>query len=277
MGAVVVERLMRAGRVVVRKVPTQQTSEMLFVDHDDEIEAFAANGADDALGEGVLPGRSRRDEDPQAFHPPYEHVAVDGVPIAEQILWCGLFRKALDKLVGGPRSGGVVGDVDMDQFPTVVSKNQEPEEQAEGERRNNEEVDGDSVADMRLKEGAPRRGWPRRGAPHVLGNGGPSDLITEEPKFRLDPAPPPGGFSRAMRRSGGQDRAEGDPLSCGGTSSASRAGNRAMRHVLGSLLCRMWLLQRSGREVLWWLRPRAVSPDYFFVELPATAGERTTV
>jgi hypothetical protein len=136
---VVVERLMRAAGVVVR-----EASEMLFVDHDDEIEAFAANGADDALGEGVLPGSLRRDEDlanPQPFHPLYEHVAVNGVPIAEQVLWCRLFRKALDKLMGGPRSGGVVGDVDMDQFPTVVAKNQEPEEHAEGVRGDNEEVD----------------------------------------------------------------------------------------------------------------------------------------
>jgi hypothetical protein len=57
LGAVAIERLMRAGGVVVREVSAQQASEMLFVDHDDEIESFAANGADDALGEGVLPGR----------------------------------------------------------------------------------------------------------------------------------------------------------------------------------------------------------------------------
>jgi hypothetical protein len=44
-----------------------------------------------------------------------------------------------------------------------VSKDQESEEQAEGERGDNEEVDGDNVAGMRLKEGAPCRGWPRRG------------------------------------------------------------------------------------------------------------------
>jgi hypothetical protein len=43
----------------------------------------------------------------------------------------------------------------------VVSKNQEPEEKAEGERRDNEEVDGNNVMDMRLQEGAPRRGWLR--------------------------------------------------------------------------------------------------------------------
>jgi hypothetical protein len=78
MGAVVVEGLMRAGGVVVREVTAQQAAEVSFVEHDDVIEAFPPNRPDDALGEGILPGRSRRDEDlanPQAFRPPYEHVA----------------------------------------------------------------------------------------------------------------------------------------------------------------------------------------------------------
>jgi hypothetical protein len=88
MRAVVVEGLMRAGGVVVREVAAQQTAEVRFVDHDDVIEAFPTNRADDALGEGILPERPRRDKDlayPQAFHPPSEHVPVDGIPIAEQV------------------------------------------------------------------------------------------------------------------------------------------------------------------------------------------------
>src|SRR2546426_5040230 len=151
MGAVVMERLMRAGGVVVREVTAQQTSEMPFVDHDDLIEAFPSNRPDDALGEGILPGRSRGNEDlacPQAFRPPCEHVAVDGVPIAEQVLGRCLFWEALDKLVGGPGGGGVVGDVDMDEFSPVVAKDQEAEEQAEGEGGDDEEVDGDDVTYM---------------------------------------------------------------------------------------------------------------------------------
>ena len=89
MGTVIVEGLMRAGGVVVREVPAQQTAEVPFVDHDDVVEAFPTNRANYALGEGILPGRPRRDKDlayPQAFHPPYESVAVDGVPISEQVL-----------------------------------------------------------------------------------------------------------------------------------------------------------------------------------------------
>jgi hypothetical protein len=147
------------GRVALHEVPAQQTSKMPFADHDDVIEAFSSNRPDDAPGEGILPRRSRGDEDlahSPAVHPPYEHVAVDGVPVAEQALRRCLFRKALDKLVGGPGGGGVVGDVDMDEFSTVMSKHHESEEQVEGEGRDDEDVDGDKLADMCLKEGAPR-------------------------------------------------------------------------------------------------------------------------
>ena len=54
---------MRAGGVVVHEVTAQQASEVPFAEHDDVIEAFASNRADDALGERILPGRPRGDED----------------------------------------------------------------------------------------------------------------------------------------------------------------------------------------------------------------------
>jgi len=87
--AVVVETLVRPRNVVVHEVRAKQATQMTFVDHDDVIEAFPSNRPDDALGEGILPGRPRGDEDlshPQAGHPPYKHVAVDGIPIAEQVV-----------------------------------------------------------------------------------------------------------------------------------------------------------------------------------------------
>ena len=170
---------------------------MPFVEHDDAIEAFPSNRPDDALGEGVLPGGSWGDEDlvdPHGFHAPGEHLAVDGVPITEQVLGGGLSREALDKLLGGPGGGWVAGDVDMDEFTTVVAKDQEPEQQAEGEGGDDEEVDSDDVTEMRVKEGAPRRGWLRRGAPHVLGDGELGDFIAEQAELVPDPAATPGGI-----------------------------------------------------------------------------------
>jgi hypothetical protein len=204
---------------------------MPFIEHNDVIEAFPSNRPDDALSEGNLPGRPRGDEDlahSQAVHPPDEHVAVDGIPIAEQVLGRRLVREPLDQLVGSSDGGGVVGDVDMDEFSTVVSKDQEPEEQAEGERRYNEEVDRDNVMDMRLEEGAPRAGRPRRGASHVLGDSELGDLIAEKVEFSLDPAPSPDRIvSGHVADQGAELKIEraGVPLSGAGTSSARRAGN----------------------------------------------------
>ena len=128
---------------------------MPLVEHNDVIEAFPSNRPDDALSEGILPGRSRGDKDlahPQAFHPPDEDIAVDRVAVAEQVLGRCLFREALDQLVSGPGGGGVVGGVDMDEFSTVVSKDQESEEQLEGEGGDNEEVDSDNLADVCLRK-----------------------------------------------------------------------------------------------------------------------------
>src|SRR4030095_4499839 len=137
---------------------------MAFVDHNDVIEAFPSNRSDDALSEGILPGRSRGDEDlahPEAFHPPDEHIAVDRVPVVGQGLRRGPFREALDQLVSGPGGGGAVGDVDLDEFSPGVSKDQEAEEQLEGEGGDDEEVDSDNLADVCLQEGPPTRGWMR--------------------------------------------------------------------------------------------------------------------
>jgi hypothetical protein len=108
MGTVVVEGLMRAGGVVVPQVRAQETSEMPLVEHDDVIEAFTSNRPDNAFSEGILPRRTRGDEDlahPQAFRSPGEHIPIDGVPVAEQILGRSFFREALDKLVSGPGGG----------------------------------------------------------------------------------------------------------------------------------------------------------------------------
>jgi hypothetical protein len=61
---------------------------MAFVEHDDEIETFAAKRADDALGKGILPGSARGDEDlanAQALDAALEVSAVDGIAVAKQV------------------------------------------------------------------------------------------------------------------------------------------------------------------------------------------------
>jgi hypothetical protein len=86
--AVVTETLVRPRSVVVHEVRAKQATQVAFVEHDDEIEAFAADRADDALDEGILPGSARCDDDLANAHtldPALEVSAVDGIAIAEQV------------------------------------------------------------------------------------------------------------------------------------------------------------------------------------------------
>jgi hypothetical protein len=56
--AVVSETLVRPDDVVVEGVRAKQATQMAFVEHDDEIEAFPSNRSDGALGEGPPPSNS---------------------------------------------------------------------------------------------------------------------------------------------------------------------------------------------------------------------------
>ena len=59
LGTVVVKRLVWPRGVVVGEIRAQDAAEMGLAQHDDVIEALAADGADDPCGERVLPGCPR--------------------------------------------------------------------------------------------------------------------------------------------------------------------------------------------------------------------------
>jgi hypothetical protein len=57
-------------------------------------------------------------------------VPEEGVePSRSHVLW-----KSLDQLTEGPDRGGVVGDVEMEDFAAIVPEDDEDEEEPEGER-----------------------------------------------------------------------------------------------------------------------------------------------
>ena len=72
---------------------------MGLAQNEEMIQALAANGADDPLDEGVLPGRARGNDDladPHPFDAPREVLAVDRVSIPEEVPRRGVLRKGLD-------------------------------------------------------------------------------------------------------------------------------------------------------------------------------------
>ena len=145
-GAVATERQMRTHGVVVTEVSAKQASEMPLVEHNEMIEAFPADGADDALGEGILPGRVGRDEDlvhAHAVDSTVKGVAVDRVTIPEEIAWGRVVGERLDDLLGGPSGRGVVGDVDVNELATIMSKHDERKEQPESQGGDDKAMPGE--------------------------------------------------------------------------------------------------------------------------------------
>ena len=105
------------------------------------------------FGERVLPGCPRGNDhlaNPHVGDGPGEALAVDGITISEQISRSGLVREGLNDLAGGPDCGGMIRDVEMEELAAVMAEADEDEEQAEGDGRDNEEVDGDDVVDVGL-------------------------------------------------------------------------------------------------------------------------------
>lgn len=54
--SILTEREVRPRRVIVAQITSQASAEMRFVENDDVVEQFAADGAGQAFGEWVLPG-----------------------------------------------------------------------------------------------------------------------------------------------------------------------------------------------------------------------------
>ena len=100
------------------------------------IKALAADGADDAFDERILPGgpwSHAHLSNPHAGDAPDEGLAVDGIPIAEHISRSGLLREGLENLAGGPVGRRVIRDVEVEEFAAIVAEDDEDKEKAEGE------------------------------------------------------------------------------------------------------------------------------------------------
>ena len=79
LGRILLEGEMNARPMVVPEVDSETTTKVPLVQDDDVVEKLAAEGANDAFGEGVLPGRAWR----SALHSPPELATVDAVAIAQ--------------------------------------------------------------------------------------------------------------------------------------------------------------------------------------------------
>jgi hypothetical protein len=96
--------------------------------------------------------------DPHALHAVPKWLAVDLVAVAEEIGRGGVFREGVHDLLGDPVGGGVLGHVEVDDAPSMVSEHDDDEEDAEASGGHGKEVDRDQVPDMVSQERSPGLG-----------------------------------------------------------------------------------------------------------------------
>jgi hypothetical protein len=100
-----------------------------------------------------------------------ELLTVDPVTIPEEIDGRGLLREGFDKLLSRPGGGGMLGDVEVDDAPAVVSEHDEDEEGPEASGGYGEKVDRNQVADVVGEKCPPGLRGAGAALPHEPGDG----------------------------------------------------------------------------------------------------------
>ena len=162
---------------------------MPLIENDDMIQAVSADGTDQALNERILPRRARRRDDrfyTQALDPSLHGFTIDAISVSQQIAWCGIKRKGFDDLLGCPLSGGMLGHVEVLDLATVMAENDEHIKHTEGGGRDGEEINGDQIHDMVVKERPPALRWRFSITRHVLRDRGLRDLNAQLEQLTVD-------------------------------------------------------------------------------------------
>ena len=197
--------------VVVVLVFGEDSAGMGFVDDQDVVEGFAADGSDHPFAVGVHPGYSwGAEQDVHVLGPEdgIEGLGVLGVAVAQdesQGLYAGAeIRGKVARLLGRPFSGGVAGDAGDVEATGAVFEERDGVEACAEHGVEVEEVGRDDALGLGGQELAPAwsgSAWGRLEAGGVqdLPDGGRRYRVSQSGEFTLDPSVAPLGFSFARR------------------------------------------------------------------------------
>ena len=191
------ERCVRAS-VVVEEVVAQQATQVVLVQHDDVVEALAAQGPDEAFHVRILPRGPRRRldfVDPHGLGSAREHDPVHRIAVAQEVARGSLPGERLHELLGRPLGRGGVGDVDVDDASPLVRQDHEDEQDLEHHRGHDEEVHGDEAPQVVVEKGPPSLRWRPSMADQVLGYRRLGDLEAQLLEFPVNPRRAPRGLA----------------------------------------------------------------------------------
>lgn len=111
--------------VVVGRIGFDDLAQMVLTEHHDVVEALAADRADEPFDIAVLPGRPRRRWPVTNAHgaePVCNDLTIGRIPITDQTSRQVIPRQSLGDLSGDPFLGGMSDNVEEQQLPTLVTK-----------------------------------------------------------------------------------------------------------------------------------------------------------
>ena len=193
---------MGAGLVVVDAIGAEQAPDVSLVEYDDVVEDFSPDGADDALGEGVLPRRSWRADDlleSESGDGVSDEGVEDAISVAVKEAEGRVKREGVEQLAPCPFRGWMLSDVDVADVAAAVIQDYEAVEDSEGGRGDSEEIDSDRSTEVVVEERPPGlRGWRRERTGMYRAT---VDWPTENPSFSSSPwilGAPQFGLARAI-------------------------------------------------------------------------------
>ena len=118
---------------------------MGFAQDDHVVQKFPPTTSHPTLRHAVLPGTaiSRSDQLTAKVFQHRRHFSAElDVAVEDQILGCTIFREGLSQLLHDPGTGGMFGDVEVQDFATAVSDYEKAVQYPEGRGGHGEKVHG---------------------------------------------------------------------------------------------------------------------------------------
>jgi hypothetical protein len=81
--------------------------------------------------------------------------SIDRVAIPQQVPWHIIHTKRFEQLPGSPCGGGMLGDIEVQNPPSIVAQNDQYEQNPKGSSRDREEINGHKILGVIFKKCAP--------------------------------------------------------------------------------------------------------------------------
>lgn len=192
---------MRSVFVVVADVRRKQSFQVLLIDRNDVVQQIAATAFNPSFRDSVLPRTFKRGSDRGEAHRAdrdRSFQTIFPVAVEDQESLRGLKRERFSQLLNDPSARGILGDIEVQNPPTIMADHEQAVEDAERDGGNREEIHrGDGFA-MIPQEGQPALGGARISGrpPHPSRNGSLRDIESEEHEFTVDTRCAPGRILR---------------------------------------------------------------------------------